>query len=153
MDDVPGDFTDDDLFEFGKYMTMIHCGMMNYDRESLRLSWGNVVYQLFEKMKVSDGTFMISSCHDNSLLAVLCSIYGDKIFEIDPTWPYYGDFVTFEVWEDENDGKRNVKFLYNTESVNAFDGKDMISLDDLERKWQDIMVDEDTYFNKVCVCT
>ena len=61
MDDVPAHFTDDDLFEFGKYMARIHCGMMNYDRESLRLSWGHVAYQMIEKMKMHDGKFMISS--------------------------------------------------------------------------------------------
>ena len=152
MDDVPVQFTDDDLIEFGKYMARIHCGMMNYDRESLRLSWGNVTYQMMKYMKECEGKFMISSCHDNSLLAVLCSIYGDEIFEIGQLWPYYADFITFEVWKDESNGEKSVRLLYNLEGVDAFDGKDVISLDDLNEKWKDLMIDEDTYFNQACVC-
>ena len=57
---------------------------MMIDRESLELSWGNFVYQMMEKMEECDGKFMSSS-----LLAVLCSIYGEKIFEIGQAWPYY----------------------------------------------------------------
>eukprot|EP01084_Bolivina_argentea_P058737 107233_1 len=152
MDDMPLDFSDNDLVEFGKFMAKIHCGMMNYDRESLKLSWGNTVYCMMQLMKKYEGKFVISSCHDNSLLAVLCSIYGDKWKEMDLKWPFYGDFITFEVYKNVDSGSKYVKVLYNLENLNGFDGKEMILLEDLEYKWKDIMIDQDSYFNDACIC-
>lgn len=146
--DIPPNFSKNDLIQFGKFMTMIHCKMMNNDRESLRLSWGVVLNNMSKWMQAdnNDKTFVISSCHDNSLLAVLCSIYGtnwNKIMELE--WPYYSDYVTFEVWKDLVTNDRNVKILYN--------GKEFVELllNELLQKWNDVMIDEETYFNQAGV--
>merc|ERR1712129_361117 len=99
-----------------------------------------------------EGRFVVSSCHDNSLLALLCSVYGERVFERGTAWPFYADFITFEAWEGES-GQKKVRVLYNLDVMqDAFDGEDMISLEGLEHKWADVMIDEETYFNESCVC-
>ena len=103
-------------------------------------------------MQSEDKQMIITSCHDNSLLCILCSIYGDDIMKIDLEWPKYGSHVIFEVWKRQKDDKKYVKVLYNGEALNVFDGKDYIDLDGLEAKWSDIRIDEKTYFDKACLC-
>merc|ERR1712048_1216308 len=113
-------------------------------RESLRLSWGVVMNNMMKWMQGNEGTFVVSSCHDNSLLAVLCSIYGQRWREMDLDWPYYANYITFEVWADGDSGERNVKILYNGKEFYA------LSLKELHNKWKDVMIDQQTYFDKEC---
>ena len=149
--ETPDGFKHDHLKELGKHMTNIHCGMMSLDRESLKLFWGNVIHKMLNLMKSEDKQMIISSCHDNSLLCVLCSIYGEDITKIGLEWPNYGSFVIFEVWKKENEEKY-VKVIYNGETLNVFDGNDYIDLNGLEEKWRDITIDEETYFKNACLC-
>jgi len=65
-------------------------------------------------------------------------------------------FVIFEVWqrmEDDGNRKKYVKVLYNGEPLKAFDGENCIALDELEKRWSDIMIDEKTYFGQECLCS
>ena len=157
--DKPNEFTMDYLTEFGKYLTKIECASMSLDRESLRLTWGPVLYKMMQIMKqidynqCSEGYMNISSCHDDSILAVLCSLYGETIHNIDLEWPDYASYVIFELWKDgQNNDDKYVRVLYNGKPLNIFDGKDRIDLKSLEKRWQDIMIDEASYFNGACAC-
>eukprot|EP01083_Nonionella_stella_P054924 144959_1 len=158
MEDRPQQFTNECLKEFGKYMVRLHCAMMGLDRETLKLTWGNVLRKMMEYMKSADhatgknGHMIISSCHDDSLLAMLCSIYGDSIHYADLEWPPYGSYIIFELWKDANTNNKYVKVLYNGFPLNAFDGTHRIDLECLEQKWKDIIIDEVSYFNEACVC-
>eukprot|EP01084_Bolivina_argentea_P082279 148977_1 len=157
VSDKPNNLSKKDMNDFGIYMVQLQCGMMSLDRESLKLTWGNVLYKMIDIMKStnemnSKGYMQISSCHDDSLLAILCSIYGNKIFDINLEWPPYGSYIIFELWKNGITNEKYVKVMYNGELLNAFDGKDYIDLNSLENKWRDIMIDEASYFNGACIC-
>merc|ERR1711971_330067 len=142
-------FSKNDMDEMARYMAMIHISMMNLDRESLTLAWGNTLREILKMMVAADGKFVVSSCHDNSLLAVLCSLYGHRIFAMEPKWPYYADFITFEIWEDVQSAIKYVKVLYNLETLEEFD---MVGLEQLKDSWADLVVDSDEYLNELCKC-
>ena len=149
-------FTSEDLNEFGKCMVRILTGTMSFDRETLRLTWGNVLYKMMELMKSVDvedgerGNMYVTSCHDDSLLAMLCSIYGDGIDDADLEWPPYGSHIIFELYgKDGGDGGKYVKVLYNGQEMKVFDGKACINLDELEKRWKDLMLAGTEHMNLI----
>eukprot|EP00485_Elphidium_margaritaceum_P006173 CAMPEP_0202705870 /NCGR_PEP_ID=MMETSP1385-20130828/18375_1 /ASSEMBLY_ACC=CAM_ASM_000861 /TAXON_ID=933848 /ORGANISM="Elphidium margaritaceum" /LENGTH=440 /DNA_ID=CAMNT_0049364211 /DNA_START=8 /DNA_END=1327 /DNA_ORIENTATION=+ len=131
----PHGFETEHLGQLGRYMTKLHTIGMSLDRESLKLFWGNVIFKMLRLMKSEDRRMVVSSCHDNSLLCVLCSVYGSDIHTMHVEWPAYGSFIVFEVWKTADDGKKYVKVLYNGKPLKAFNGQDFVSLQQLEDQW------------------
>ena len=131
------------LSELGQYLTRIVCAQMSGDRESLRLTFGKALNTMLEDMKSAEdmgtGKMIITSCHDDTLLALVCSVYGESIHDSGMKWPEYASHLIFELWRDGTSGKRFVKVLYNEVPLPVFEGKDRIDLDELQRQWSDVI--------------
>merc|ERR1740123_2594491 len=113
---------------------------MSGDRETLKLTFGKALGTMLDDMESakdtgSSGKMIITSCHDDTLLALLCSVYGESIHESDVKWPEYASHLIFELWKDGESGTRFVKVLYNEVPLAVFDGNDRIELDALQRRW------------------
>merc|ERR1712087_744064 len=88
-----------------------------------------------------NGEMVITSCHDDSLLALLCSLYGEEIREAKLNWPPYASYMAFEPWKEAQSDQRYVRVMYNGEPLRVFGGDDRIALDELEEKWSDLTAD------------
>lgn len=145
IEDRPSMFTQQWLNEFGKYLTRIVTAQMAGDRESLKLTFGKALKHMLDDMESAQneesgsGRMILTSCHDDTLLALLCSVYGENVHESDIAWPDYASWIAFELWREGGSAKRVVKVLYNGEPLEIFEGQNCIDLDDLREQWSDVI--------------
>eukprot|EP01084_Bolivina_argentea_P239237 402135_1 len=141
------------------------------DRESVKLTTGVLLNKLVDNMNGLENKFVIYSGHDGTIQRLLVALANVKDFKF--PWPAYSSHLIFEVWEksiikdeDKSDFMMSVKDWFNgidrTRSkyvrvlyegnIIHLNGEEFIPIDVFGDMWKDIMIDDETYWNRECVC-
>ena len=154
--DIPDGVTEEDVREYTEYCVERTALGYGRDRETLKLSYGVLLDHLVNSMKFDSNRFVIHSAHDNTIVGLLVAISnGSTQFP----WPDYASSIVFEVWEKpvenenkEKEMKRFARVLYEKRTLRWPNGEEWMSVEDVEKMWKDVLVDEQRYLNVVCPC-
>eukprot|EP01083_Nonionella_stella_P047815 127968_1 len=154
-----------------EYVSSRMCKLHCLDRVSMRLSVGSLLNKLYQNMKHLETKFVVYSARDGTLQRLLVALANGNDFTF--PWPSYSASLIFEVWEkniiEEGDKDsfvmtikdwmngvdrsraKYVRILYEGHVLHL-NGDEFTPIDGFQQMWKDLMVNEDTYWDRECVC-